>query len=281
MKNLAYKLKGSQFGINEQFPAVIEDKRRMLYPVMKKKKREGHAVKMVRDRLYVDGQLYHAPNPQTNHQERNDANGMDWGTNATQHANDDAWGTNTPQHPNIDNNAWGTNTPQHPNIDDNAWEHWARPQRQTRRELPAHDVKDVKFLVWNINGGLNRKLNDSAFSNYICTYDVICLTECWIEKNYSYILPGYTATFIPRELSKSKLGGGIALFIKDTFNDIITLERIYFDTLVWLKIGKECVNGDEDLYICCLYIPPDRTVFYTLYNCDLFFELESQIARFS
>ena len=110
---------------------------------------------------------------------------------------------------------------------------------------------------------------------------MICLTECWIEKNYSYILPGYTATFIPRELSKSKQGGGIALFIKDTFNDIITLERIYFDTLVWLKIGKEYVNGDQDFYVCCLYIPPDRSVFYTLYNCDLFFELESQIARFS
>ncbi|KAK3107304.1 hypothetical protein FSP39_011554 [Pinctada imbricata] len=60
VKRNAYKLKGSNFGINEQFPAVIEDRRKMLYPVMKRIKRRDRSanVKLVRDKLYVNGALY-------------------------------------------------------------------------------------------------------------------------------------------------------------------------------------------------------------------------------
>jgi hypothetical protein len=55
----SYKLAGSPFGINEQFPAVIEDRRRQLYPIMKRLKRNrSNKVKLVRDRLYVNGELY-------------------------------------------------------------------------------------------------------------------------------------------------------------------------------------------------------------------------------
>ena len=42
----AYHLKGKQFGINEQFPAVIEARRRKLFPVMKQAKRERKTVSM-------------------------------------------------------------------------------------------------------------------------------------------------------------------------------------------------------------------------------------------
>lgn len=67
----AYRLKGKQFGINEQFPAEIEARRRKLYPVMKRAKREGKTVSMVRDKLFIDGELYTLPeNTETNDQNR-------------------------------------------------------------------------------------------------------------------------------------------------------------------------------------------------------------------
>ena len=56
LKN-AYRLKGKRFGINEQFPKEIENRRKALYPVMRKAKGEGKKVSMVRDRLYIDGKL--------------------------------------------------------------------------------------------------------------------------------------------------------------------------------------------------------------------------------
>ena len=57
----AYKLKGKPYGISEQFPKEIEDKRKMLYPIMKQAKKDGKRVKLVRDKLFIDGQSY---NPQ-------------------------------------------------------------------------------------------------------------------------------------------------------------------------------------------------------------------------
>ena len=51
-------LKGTSYGINQQFPSVIEERRKELYPIMRSFREEGNRVKLVRDRLYVNGQLY-------------------------------------------------------------------------------------------------------------------------------------------------------------------------------------------------------------------------------
>ncbi|CAG2253852.1 unnamed protein product [Mytilus edulis] len=53
-----YRLKGKSFGVNQQFPDEIEQARKSLYPLMKKKRAEGCQVKLVRDILYVDGEIY-------------------------------------------------------------------------------------------------------------------------------------------------------------------------------------------------------------------------------
>jgi len=52
----AYLLKGTKFGIAEQFPKEIAETRRKLYPIMKKAKEEGNAVKLIKDKLFVNGQ---------------------------------------------------------------------------------------------------------------------------------------------------------------------------------------------------------------------------------
>ncbi|XP_071170846.1 uncharacterized protein [Mytilus edulis] len=57
LKN-GFKLKGTHFGVQEQFPKEIEQKRKMLYPVAKQAKREKRKVLLVRDNLYIDGNLY-------------------------------------------------------------------------------------------------------------------------------------------------------------------------------------------------------------------------------
>ncbi|KAK3102089.1 hypothetical protein FSP39_008647 [Pinctada imbricata] len=59
VKNSANRLRGSRFGISEQYPTQVEERRKNLYPVMKRLKQEGNRVKLVRDRLYVNGQNYH------------------------------------------------------------------------------------------------------------------------------------------------------------------------------------------------------------------------------
>ncbi|CAG2221442.1 unnamed protein product [Mytilus edulis] len=54
----ATRLKGRPYGIREQFPHEIEQKRKELYPVLKQAKQQNRQASLVRDRLYIDNQLY-------------------------------------------------------------------------------------------------------------------------------------------------------------------------------------------------------------------------------
>ncbi|XP_033760916.1 uncharacterized protein LOC117342774 [Pecten maximus] len=64
VKRSAKELKGSHFGINEQFPKKIEDKRKILYPVAKEARKNGKKTVLNRDQLYIDGVLYKGPDVQ-------------------------------------------------------------------------------------------------------------------------------------------------------------------------------------------------------------------------
>lgn len=56
VRKSGYKLKGTTFGIHEQFPEEVEAKRRELYPIMRQSRQQGKRAVLVRDRLYVDGE---------------------------------------------------------------------------------------------------------------------------------------------------------------------------------------------------------------------------------
>ncbi|KAF7641681.1 hypothetical protein LDENG_00274890 [Lucifuga dentata] len=61
IKSKARELKGSNFRINNQFPKEINDRRKILYPIMKQHRQNNKHAYMVLDKLYVDGQLYRNP----------------------------------------------------------------------------------------------------------------------------------------------------------------------------------------------------------------------------
>lgn len=54
----AQKLKGSNVLVNEQYPPEIVERRKKLYPVMRQVKKEKKQVKLVRDVLYIEGEIY-------------------------------------------------------------------------------------------------------------------------------------------------------------------------------------------------------------------------------
>ncbi|CAG2252399.1 unnamed protein product [Mytilus edulis] len=54
----AYRLRNTRYGIKQQFPKEIEDRRRKLYPIMKEAKRNRKIATLVRDRLFIDNELY-------------------------------------------------------------------------------------------------------------------------------------------------------------------------------------------------------------------------------
>ena len=52
------KLKNSTFGVNEQFPKEITDRRRLLYPIMKQERQQNRRANLVVDRLYTENATY-------------------------------------------------------------------------------------------------------------------------------------------------------------------------------------------------------------------------------
>ena len=57
----AYLLKGTKLGIAEQFPKEIAKTRKKMYPIMNKAKEDGNAVKLIKDKLLINGQRYRGP----------------------------------------------------------------------------------------------------------------------------------------------------------------------------------------------------------------------------
>lgn len=57
-------LRDTPYGISEQFPKIVEEKRKVLYPVLKQAKRNGKNASLVRDKLFINGKLYAPENVQ-------------------------------------------------------------------------------------------------------------------------------------------------------------------------------------------------------------------------
>ena len=52
------ELKGTHFGVNDQFPKEILQRRQKLHPIRKEMLKKGHKSILIVDKLYIDGQLY-------------------------------------------------------------------------------------------------------------------------------------------------------------------------------------------------------------------------------
>ena len=53
-----YLLKGTKFGIAEQFPKEIAETRRKPHPIIKKAKEDGNAATLIKDKLSINSQRY-------------------------------------------------------------------------------------------------------------------------------------------------------------------------------------------------------------------------------
>ncbi|XP_041379098.1 uncharacterized protein LOC121391585 [Gigantopelta aegis] len=58
VRKSSFKLKNTNFGIGEQFPKAVQEKRKLLMPAFKKAREENRSTAVVRDKLYIDGKLY-------------------------------------------------------------------------------------------------------------------------------------------------------------------------------------------------------------------------------
>ena len=71
------------------------------------------------------------------------------------------------------------------------------------------------------------------------------------------------------------------VMIRKTIADYVKIIDILYDTFVLVKISKEQIGGESDYMIVNIYIPPQNSSFYKIHSCDLFYELENQIVKYT
>lgn len=95
-------------------------------------------------------------------------------------------------------------------------------QKQKTQECRTNQIDSLKLISWNINGGFSSKITDKCFRNCILTYDIILLTECWLEKNYNEYIEDFDSYYFPRQKSKSIQGGGTVVLVRRKFHKFVT-----------------------------------------------------------
>lgn len=73
--------------------------------------------------------------------------------------------------------------------------------------------------------------------------------------------PDYIAYIFPRQ-TKSTQGGGSVISIKSEYTPYISVVESLYDTIIWLKLSKNLVKLQKDLFIAFTYLPPCNSVFF-------------------
>jgi exonuclease III len=154
---------------------------------------------------------------------------------------------------------------------------------RTRTRLDRSTYTNLRVISWNINGGFDSKWNDGVLCNLLCTYDVICLSECWLENKYTLNVAGFKSYVFPRLKTQIKQGGGMIILVRDEYADCVSVSETFADTIVWMKVDKMLFDFgtvSHDVYFAFTYFPPCSSSFYARYDVDLFYEIEQQISHY-
>ena len=124
----------------------------------------------------------------------------------------------------------------------------------------------IQISAWNINGFRSRlvgdKLCEPSFLNEIKSDDVIALVETHnSDKNDSLSIPGYRRIKVKnrKETNNSnKKSGGLAYFAKTRIAKFIVPINNYNKDTIWIKIKKEIVDKEHDVYVGTVYLPPHK-----------------------
>ena len=104
-----------------------------------------------------------------------------------------------------------------------------------------------------------------------------------MSPNETISLEGYTTYRSDRPKSKNERHyGGLAVLIKNELNDLLDI-KITHQThdYMWLRISKNKLESNEDMYICIAYIPPSNSEYLAKVGVDVFDQIQNDIVKFS
>ena len=140
-------------------------------------------------------------------------------------------------------------------------------------------IDQFNICSWNIHGLDNLKINQ--LNKYLTKFDILMFNETWSTgfdnyhiDSFTLIIDGYRKYKHPLSIRNS---GGIAVFVRENIKEGVKVHSVYKDIIAWLLIDKGYFGIECDIYIGCVYFPPEGS---TCIEDDMFSILQGQIAKF-
>ena len=123
--------------------------------------------------------------------------------------------------------------------------------------LPSNDVRSFTCYQQNVRG-LRTKTNSLMLALSQCEYDVIALTETWLNNDIldSELTHNYTIHRCDRNArtSRHKRGGGVLIAVR---NELRSAAVHIADSDELEQIVVRVLLPNFELFVCCIYLPPN------------------------
>lgn len=168
---------------------------------MREAKKNGHRTKLVRDVLYIDGNVYTAEIQQTS--EPRDPTGRTAPVQSPINKPQAQGSQRTPTNRQSQKRQRTGSTPGHSDTYS-----WGRAGEQSPESLSASDPRrdGLSFVSLNVCGIKNR-LNYTEFCDFITQYDILALTETKTDHSDDIHIPGYV-TYMKNRRKLSSIRSG-------------------------------------------------------------------------
>ena len=110
------------------------------------------------------------------------------------------------------------------------------------------------------------------FGLLVVNHDIIFLSESWTGENSDIELSQYKCNNFYRKFQHrhaKRNSGGIVLYNKQELYSGMTIVRIHYETIIWLKLSKEFFKLDSDVNLCGVYMWCEDSPAYNVINTDL------------
>ncbi|XP_058837086.1 uncharacterized protein LOC131693350 [Topomyia yanbarensis] len=135
---------------------------------------------------------------------------------------------------------------------------------------PDPSSNNIEIYYQNV-GGLNSSTDSYLLATTGCCYDVIALTETWLNnRTLSHQVFGSTFDVFRCDRnalnSRKTSGGGVLIAVRHGIKArVINDERWESSEQVWISVKL----ADRNLFLCVVYFPPDRIRDYSLIDVHL------------
>lgn len=132
---------------------------------------------------------------------------------------------------------------------------------------------DISFLSLNVCG-IKSKHILKDFNNYISNFDLIGFQETKLSDLDEIVIENF-ALYTKNRASRSRVSsGGIALAVKRSISNYVTVIDTNCKLVLWFKLSKLLTHYESDILCGIIYIPPESTRYS---SHDPFTEIQNEL----